>query len=271
MKDLIGLLPLNIEREIEVYRTEDSFGPVVVQEYGGLRVLSFDSPFEQSAMHLKRPLTLVHDYLKAMILTLAFKDAHHTTLLGLGGGSLVRALHARCPQLDIEVVELRRSVINIAKEYFYLPDDHRVQIHNRNGISYFNETRKHSTDIIFADMYQANDMEPFQATGRFLEQCWQLLGIDGWLAINFHKLPSFNHPYMLKMCRLFPEVFCCGTDSGNVVVLCGKQILQRPLADYRDNVTALEHQFDNGLSRYFDQIIRISTDKAGRLATENIS
>lgn len=35
-----GLLPLNIEREIEVYRTEDSFGPVVVQEYGDLRVLS---------------------------------------------------------------------------------------------------------------------------------------------------------------------------------------------------------------------------------------
>lgn len=269
LKDLISLLSRNCEEEIEIYRTEDSFGAVVVTEYGKLRVLSFDSHFEQSAMHLENPLELVHGYLRAMVLVLAFKQPRHVTLLGLGGGGLLRALHARCLETQIKVVELRKSVISVATEHFGLPVDDRVVIRNRNGFIHLNEARKHSSDIIFADMYQANAMEPFQATTRFLEQCWHLLTNDGWLAINFHKLPALNHPYMLKLCRLFPEVYCCGTDSGNFVVLCGKRILKQPLAEYRKEVIILEQRFDTCLSRYFDQIIRIGSDRSGRLAMEN--
>ena len=268
MKDLANLLSLSTWEEKEIFRTEDTFGPVVVLEYGDLRVLSFDSPFEQSALHLEKPLALVHEYLRAMVLTLAFKEPRHVTLLGLGGGSLLLTLHAHCPLADLDVVELRKSVIQVAKDHFSLPDDERVRIHNRNGFVYLNEARKHATDIIFADMYQAKAMEPFQATTRFLEQCWQLLTHDGWLAINFHELPAFNHPYMLKLCRLFPEVLCCGTRSGNVAVLCGKQSLRRPLADFRNEVITLEQRFDTGFTPYFDKILKISTNKSGRVEPE---
>lgn len=268
MKDLVGMLSFSSPEEKEIFRTEDAFGPVVVLEYGSLRVLSFDSPFEQSALSLEKPLALVHEYLRAMLLTLAFTEPRHVTLLGLGGGSLVRTLHAHCPQTDIDVVELRKSVIQIARDHFSLPDDPRVRIHHRNGFVYLNEARKHSTDIILSDMYQAKAMEPFQATTRFLEQCWQLLTQDGWLAINFHQLPAFNHPYMLKLCRLFPEVLCCGTSSGNVVVLCGKQSLKRPLVDFRDKVISLEQRFDTRFTPYFDKLLKISTNKSGRVAPE---
>lgn len=271
MKDLVDLLKLVGEDEKEIYRTEDSFGPIAVLEYANLRVLSFDSPFEQSAMHLKHPLMMVHEYLKAMVLPLALSEPRHATLLGLGGGTLLRVLHAGCPHLDIEVVELRKSVIEIAREHFNLPEDERVRIHNRNGFVYLNEARKHTTDIIFADMYQAKAMEPFQATTRFLEQCWQLLTSDAWLAINFHKLPAFNHPFMLKLCRLFPEVFYCSTSSGNSVILCCKQSLPRPLEDFHDEIVALERRLDTQLSRYFYNTIRISADKTGRLVTASDS
>ncbi len=92
---------------------------------------------------------------------------------------------------------------------FRIPIDDRIVMHNRNGIDYINEAREHSSDIVFADMYQAYSMEEFQSTTGFLKQCWQLLTTDGWLVINFHQLPEFDHTYMERMCRLFPAVLCC--------------------------------------------------------------
>lgn len=265
MKDLLAQLALAGDAETEIFRTEDSFGPVVVLEYGGLRILSFDSPFEQSAMRVNAPLALMHKYTQAMLLLLLFKEPAHVTLLGLGGGSLLRTLHHHCEQTLFDVVELRKSVIDIALAHFSVPSDKRVVFHNRNGFVYLNETKKHSTDFILADMYQAKAMEPFQATTRFLEQCWQLLTPDGWLAINFHKLPPFDHPYMKKMCRLFPEVLCCATESGNYVVMCGKQSLTQPLSEYRSKLDTLEQRFDTRLTRHFSHIMKISTGTTGQI------
>ena len=258
LKDLIDRLALAANREKEIYRTQDSYGPVVVCDYDGLRILSFDSHFEQSAMRLDNPLELVHDYTQVMLLVLLFKEAKHVTLLGLGGGSLLRVLHKHCPATVFEVVELRESVIQVALNLFSIPSDNRVVIHNRDGIDYVSEAPEESTDLLYADMYQAYAMEEFQSTSKFLEQCCDLLTSDGWLVINFHKLPEFDHPYMEDMCALFPEVLCCGTNSGNYVVMCSKQPLEQSLPDHRNALIELEQRFNVSLRKSFAQIFKLS-------------
>ena len=105
---------------------------------------------------------------------------------------------------------------------------------------FLNEEHNHSSDIVFADMYQANAMDSFQGTIQFLERCWHLLSNDGWLVINFHRLPDFNHPYMLRLSHLYPDVFCYGTGSGNFIMFDGKQ-LKRPLSNFRSNVGHLSN------------------------------
>jgi spermidine synthase len=259
LKDLIARLALTGGRNNEIYRTEDSFGPVVVREQNGLRILSFDSHFEQSVMRLDNPLALVHEYTRVMLLVLLFKESEQITLLGLGGGSLLRVLHTYCTKANFQVVELRRSVIRIALDHFRIPSDERIVMHNRNGIDYIREAKRHSSDIVFADMYQAYSMEEFQNTIRFLEQSWQLLTADGWLVINFHHLPESEHPYMERMCALFPEVLCCATKGGNYVVMCGKQTLAQPLPDYRDSLAELEQRFDVRLYTSFARMFKLST------------
>jgi spermidine synthase len=232
---------------------------VVVREHNGLRILSFDSHFEQSAMRVDNPLALVHEYTRAMLLVLLFKEPQQITLLGLGGGSLLRVLHNHCTKTNIQVVELRKSVIRVALDHFSIPIDDRIILHNCNGIDYINEVERNSSDIVFADMYQAYSMEEFQSTTRFLEQCWQLLTTDGWLVINFHQIPVFDHPYMERMCDLFPEVLCCGTNGGNSVVMCGKQTLALPLPEYRDSLAELEQRFDIRLYTNFARIFKLNT------------
>ena len=238
---------------------------MVVREYDGLRVLSFDSLFEQSAMRLDNPLALVHEYTRVMLLVLLFKEPEQITLLGLGGGSLLRTLHKHCTAAKFQVVELRESVIKVALGHFAIPSDERIVMHNRNGIDYVNELPAHSTDILFADMYHAYSMEEFQNTANFLEQCWQLLTTDGWLVINFHQLPEFDHPYTQKMCTLFAEVLCCGTNTGNYVVMCGKQPLAQPLPAYGDTLAELEQRFGAPLRNSFARMFKLSTPGANSL------
>jgi spermidine synthase len=161
-------------------------------------------------------------------------------------------------------VELRKSVIHIAIDHFFAPNDARVNFHNRNGIDYLNDASVHSADMVFADMYQAYSMEGFQSTDRFLEQCWKLLTADGWLVINFHELPDFGDPYLDRMCDLFPEVLCCGTSSGNYVVMCGKQKLSQSLPEFKHGLDELERRFDVCLERSFARIFKISTPGAER-------
>jgi spermidine synthase len=236
---------------------------VVVRERGGLRILSFDSHFEQSAMRLDNPLDLVHEYTRAMLLVLLFKQPEQITLLGLGGGSLLRVLHTYCTDAIFQVVELRKSVIRVARNLFYIPVDRRIVMHNRNGIDYVSEAKRHSSDIVFADMYHAYSIEEFQNTICFLEQCWQLLAADGWLVINFHQLPGSHHPYMDAMCDLFPELLCCATKCGNYVVLCGKQKLTQPLPAYRDRLAELEERFDVRLYTNFARMFKLRSPVTG--------
>ena len=262
LKDLIDRLALAGAREKEIYRTLDTFGPVIVQEYDGLRILSFDSLFEQSAMRMDNPFALVHDYTGVMLLVLLFKQPKHVTLLGLGGGSLLRVLHKHCTTTLFQVVELRESVIRIALRHFFIPSDERIIMHNRNGMDYVKDAPAHTSDILFADMYHAYSMDDFQSTTDFLEQSWNLLTADGWLVINFHQLPELDHPYIQRMCALFAEVICCGTKSGNYVVMCGKQSLAKPLPAYRSILVELEQRFDVCLRNSFARLFKLSTPGA---------
>tara|TARA_R110001592_G_scaffold240929_2_gene501280 strand:+ start:107181 stop:107861 length:681 start_codon:yes stop_codon:yes gene_type:complete len=222
-------------------------------------------------MRLDNPLALVHEYTRVMLLALLFKEPEQVTLLGLGGGSLLRALHKHCASTLFQVIELRESVIQVALGHFAIPSDERVVMNNRDGIEYVNEMPAHSTDILFADMYHAYSMEEFQNTTTFLEQCQQLLTADGWLVINFHQLPEFDHPYTEKMCALFAEVLCCGTNTGNYVVMCGKKPLAQPLPAYSDTLAELEQRFGVSLRNSFARMFKLSTPGARSIRSKRVN
>src|SRR5690554_5818012 len=109
-----------------VHSTSDSIGNILVVDYPTYRVLSFDSIYEQSGFYLEKPYALVHEYTRIMMLVLGFCEPRHITLLGLGGGSLLRSLHHYLSHCNFTVIELRKKVYEIAKEYFDIPDDKRV-------------------------------------------------------------------------------------------------------------------------------------------------
>ena len=167
-----------------VHSTSDTYGNILVVDYPRYRVLSFDSIYEQSGFYVEKPYTLVHEYTRIMMLVLGFIEPRHTTLLGLGGGSLLRSLHHYLSHCDFHVVELRPKVYEIAREYFDIPDDERVWVSIEDAELQIKASKDASTDIIFADMYDAYHMSPVILLKHFVRECWRTLSKNVCLVIN---------------------------------------------------------------------------------------
>ncbi|HBT12975.1 MAG TPA: hypothetical protein DEA88_07310, partial [Erwinia persicina] len=119
--DLYTSSPLFRIRGDIVTTVKDDHGEVIVIDNKTFRIMSFDRIFEQSKMQKNHSALPVHFYIRAMLMAVALTPAKRVLLLGLGGGSLVRALFARNPDIVIDVVELRHAVLAVAQDYFHLP------------------------------------------------------------------------------------------------------------------------------------------------------
>ncbi|WP_339668115.1 methyltransferase domain-containing protein [Dasania marina] len=201
-----------------IHLGKDDHGRILVIDYGNQRVLNFDSLFEQSCMQLSQPFQLVHKYTQFMALVLAYIDPDHITFLGLGGGSLLRTFHHILPTCYFTAVELRHDVVTAAKEYFLLPDDHRVSITINDAFVEVTQLADNSSDIIVADIYDAYRMEPEQTQQAFLVECARVLTDSGWLVINMHSVPSDRSAFSDMLAAIFPTVLLMSSVTDNSIL-----------------------------------------------------
>jgi spermidine synthase len=169
----------------EIHRSRDSFGDINVFESGDTRTLCFGTEVEQSAMRISDPALLLFDYTRTMMLGALFpKRIRHALVLGLGGGSLARCLHAHFPKCRVTAVEMREAVADVAHDFFAMPDDDRMGVYICDAASYLAEPGK-DADLIFADLYHSEGMDEQQTDTRFFHACRSRLA-DGGVAV-------FNH------------------------------------------------------------------------------
>lgn len=200
---------------------KDIWGPIYIVDYGDYRILNFESLFEQSCMRIGKPYQLVHQYTQFMVLALAFIQPAHVSFFGLGGGSLLRTLHHVLPDCLFRVVELRQKVVDIAHEYFFIPNDHRVSITVNDAVQEIANIEDNSSDILFSDMYDAYKMIPAQIQKIFLLNCSRVLTDRGWLVINLHHLPSDSEAFFEMLRKLFPTVIL-SLSGENTILLVSK-------------------------------------------------
>jgi len=111
--------------ETTQYRARDKFGEIRVAERGLIRFLYFGHDTQQSATLKGHTHALIMKYAQAMSLVLLFNPAPARVLIiGLGGGSLVNFLLATFPSTQVDVIELRPTVVEIAHTYFDVPRNH---------------------------------------------------------------------------------------------------------------------------------------------------
>jgi spermidine synthase len=205
-----------------LYSSEDEYGPITVKDDGECRVLSFAAHDEQSRCLKAAPYVLQYEYTQAMLLVLLFCQPRRVLVLGLGGGSLVTALHRIIPGIHITAVELRASVIDVAYRYFQMPRAKRLQVIQQDADSFLlsGETRK--VDVLFADLYHVSGVDEVQLRADFIARCAETLKADGWLVLNYWNEHREDAVLREALRQHFVDIRTVMTSSRNWVILAGK-------------------------------------------------
>lgn len=214
----------------EIHRSYDELGPIQVIDDGNKRYLAFGTDDEQSCQLIHQPHVLQHEYTRAILLALLMVNPNHITVIGVGGGGLLTALHHLLPDCILQGVELRREVARLAYKYFQLPKHNNIKIYIGDGYQYLkNEESK--TDLIIADMYLAEGINEQQLSQQFIASSYKRLNNNGWLVLNYWLDHQMNESLIEALKHYFDQIYMCDTGGGNWVIYAGKVDVNKSLID----------------------------------------
>jgi len=228
------------KQEVLLAEVKDAFGLIRVLEVGEYRFLEFGAAVEQSCVFTQDPSWLEYDYTRAMLMGGLMHSAPETALfLGLGAGTLTQACLEFLPLEDVEAIELRPDVPDLAIRYLGLQNDSRLYVRIGDAVELLESAE--TADLIFVDLY--TDVGPAAAhlAWRFLQCCQQKLNPDGWLIINQWGTDE-DKPLGAALLRgLFHRHYWeCPVKEGNVVLFVPADLDQAlDIAALRERAAAL--------------------------------
>ncbi len=199
-----------------IYRSDSLYHQIRVSEGDGVRYLRFDRSW-QSGMALDDPFRGVFDYTDYFHLGFALRPQIRDVLVvGLGGGTVPKQMWQDYPQVRIDVVEIDPEVERVARRYFALPDDQRLQVHVQDGRRFLEMTERRY-DLIVLDAYYADAIPFHLITQEFLTLVRSRLQEGGLVAANVigalsGPRSSLSASFYLTAATVFPEryVFAVG-------------------------------------------------------------
>jgi spermidine synthase len=209
-----------------IHKTRDELGEIEVVDEPSYRSLHFGSAPKQSSMLLRDPIYLALAYTRAMSTALLFTGTTKRFLLiGLGGGSLAKFLLHHFHDCQVDAVEYRQAVSEVAHSHFYLPHDERLRITIDDGGHFIRSADMEefgNYDVIFVDAFLGNGIARSVCGMSFYDACRDRLAEGGVLSINLWNGDFIRAKDMLEDIR--------DSFDGNV--------LQLPV-EGKDNIIAL--------------------------------
>lgn len=216
------------QREKILVQRTSSYNEVQVVQVGSQRILKVrqGSAFvEESRYDLKKPLELVHPYSRLQMLGSLFCERLDSALVvGLGGGSLSKALHHHYPHLQVDSIELDPEIARLARDYFDYREDSRSQTFISDAREFLASTQR-TYDLIFLDAFDGLEIPQPLRTVQFYEIVGKRLRPGGVVVSNLHR----RSPSYLRDRATLRSVFSVSEGflaSGSVVVLSSQTPLQ---------------------------------------------
>lgn len=159
---------------------------IEIVEEDGVRVLQIGGDAIQSAMRLSEPDAIELDYVRAMMAFLLFRpEPRDVLMVGLGGGSMARFVHARMPETRVTVTEINPGVVTVARKYFRFPEeDERLRIVIAEGAEEV-ARRPAGCDVLVVDGFVNGRVAGSLCTRSFYEAAFAALRPQGVLVANF--------------------------------------------------------------------------------------
>lgn len=174
-----------------VHSERSAYQTLIVTDSPTRRCLRFDdvnSALNQSCQQLTEPDQLVFDYTRAMtaLLLLWQPPPQRVLLIGVGGGSIPRAVARTRPQVELDAVDIDEAVIQVAQRYFGLTPQPRLRLHVADGREFVAATRSRGQhyDAVLLDAFDAHGIPPALFSEEFLRDIHTVLTPDGVFLAN---------------------------------------------------------------------------------------
>lgn len=193
----------------------DAGQPYLVEQDGQL-TLAFSELAVQSTMDAAAPDRLVLEYSRLMLASLLFvPEPRQIGMVGLGGGSLVKACHRHLPGAHMAVAEISPAVIALRDRFHIPPDDERLTILCADGAGWV-ATHDRAFDLLWVDGFDIGGMPAALTTQRFYDDCHAALRDGGVLAINMYADDALNSAWVERVAASFARsVSVVDTDDGD--------------------------------------------------------
>jgi spermidine synthase len=197
--------------------------PFVVQD-GNSRSLHFSLGETQSSMRLDQPDELHIDYTRTMMgFLLLNPQPRNITMVGLGGGSLVKFCRRYLPLAPMTVVENNPCVIALRNEFGVPDDDAGLRVVADDGAAQIATARV--VDVLLVDGFDSTGQPPQLCSQAFYDDCFSALAPGGVLVVNLHA----DHPQHQLFCERIAQSFndnamqVMAPEQGNCVVFAARR------------------------------------------------
>lgn len=151
--------------------------------YSSLRSLYLNGDLH-SRMYVERPDELAVTYTRYFPLGFVFNpDAERVLFVGGGGFSGPKYFISAYPDVQVDVVEIDPVVIEVAKEYFAVPENERLSIYNDDGRRFL-QSSDTQYDIIILDAYSKSYVPFHLMTAEYYSLLDERLVPDGVIVSN---------------------------------------------------------------------------------------
>ena len=166
-----------------VYARDTEYHRLLVTEDGENRYLRFDNSY-QSGMRISDPYASVFPYIDSMHVGLAYQPrAKKILFIGLGGASIPKRIYRDFPEMQIDAVEIDKEVVNVARRFFALPDNPRIDVHVADGRQYLVRNDE-QYDLIMLDAFFADSVPSHLTTREFVSLARSRLAPGGAIVTN---------------------------------------------------------------------------------------
>ena len=193
---------------------------IEIVEEDGVRVLQIGGDAIQSAMRLSAPDAIELDYVRAMMAFLLFcPDPREVLMVGLGGGSMARFVHARMPETRVVVAEIDPGVVTVARRYFHFPEeDERLEIVVGDGARIVPK-RPASCDALVVDGFVDGRVPADLCTQAFYRSAFAALRPQGVMVANFMADDAKLERHCARIEKAFgrPPVLLLAEEQDNLI------------------------------------------------------
>lgn len=175
-----------------VYQCESKFQKInVVDNYLG-RFLVFDN-FPQSGIinleEYKGNLPYINYFFLSCLLN---KDIKNVLMLGMGTGNFAKGLLELVPDIEsIDIVEIDKEVLSIARQYFNFKENPKIKVHIQDAMEFVKNPKK-QYDLVILDITGGSGVPFMFHTEEFLGQVSSMLTEKGILISNVLSSYEFN-------------------------------------------------------------------------------